>query len=589
MRGRGGSGHGRADRWIRLITPHFELYTDVGEGSARSAILYFEQVRAFFAEAAPVKGGVTEFPVRIVIFKNAKQYQPYAFNSVAFAYYASTQWRDIIVMQDAETEHFPTAIHEYMHLIVRHSGLNLPLWLNEGWADVYSTLKPIGNKTELGTIIPGHVQQLDSGKWLDFDTLTSVNERSPYYNESNRAGMFYAESWALVHMLYLAPDYKPHFREFVTALLQGKSAAEACQSAYGRTSAQVFADLQFYLKRNQLYGVLFPVKLTKAEDEALATPASDLDTGLALADLLAAANKRDQAQAAYERLAKAYPDKPEIPQALGYLAWQNQDNASARQYFERAFAAGDDDPQMCFHLATLEQIANQPTDKIVPPLLRALKSRPDYTDARIELGIAELNAHNYEGALASFVQLHDIPAERAAMVFNGMAFAYAQKGDLNSAREMAMKARKWDRKEEDTRQTDNLLRFLDNAEAVTKTPGRVETAQADGARPTIRRTVPPASSPEPRIVRPGERLASVQGTMKTLDCSDVHPRLEVQVGDKLLTFEVTEPDKVVLRHEGADTFDFTCGPQKPFPVTIEYVPSPGGASGSAGSVRTLQF
>src|SRR5579862_3278151 len=226
-----------ADPWIRLNTPHFELYTTAGEKPGRQAILYFEQVRSFFNQVAPVSGG-TEFPVRIIIFKNEKQYKPYSFNEVAFAYFAYSRNRDYIVLQTADIEHFPTAIHEYMHLIVRQSGLALPLWLNEGWADVYSTLKPVGGKSVIGDLIPGHVQTLMQEKWLSLDSLTAVNEKSPSYNESKRAGIFYAESWAMVHMLYLAPDYKQKFPEFVGALLRSKTFNDASQAVYGRSAAQ---------------------------------------------------------------------------------------------------------------------------------------------------------------------------------------------------------------------------------------------------------------------------------------------------------------------------------------------------------------
>src|SRR5580658_1372548 len=153
-----------ADQWTHLATPHFELYTTVGEKTGRQAILYFEQVRSFFTQAAPVTG-VAEFPVRLIIFKSEKQYRPYAASDAAFAFFAASRNRNYIVMQDAETEHFPTAIHEYMHLIVRNSHLTLPLWLNEGWADVYSTLRPVGGKTVVGDLVPGYVQALSSEKW----------------------------------------------------------------------------------------------------------------------------------------------------------------------------------------------------------------------------------------------------------------------------------------------------------------------------------------------------------------------------------------------------------------------------------------
>src|SRR5580698_3616189 len=181
-----------ADQWVKLTTPHFELYTTAGEKSGRQAILYFEQVRSFFTQVAPVSG-FTEFPVRIIVFKSEKQYKPYSWNEVAFAYFTATRDRNYIVMQDAELDHFPTAIHEYMHLIVHQSKLKLPLWLNEGWADVYSTLKPLGAKTTIGELIPGHLQELQQEKWLSLDALTSVDEKSPVYNERRRVGIFYAE------------------------------------------------------------------------------------------------------------------------------------------------------------------------------------------------------------------------------------------------------------------------------------------------------------------------------------------------------------------------------------------------------------
>src|SRR5579862_7893540 len=66
-----------ADNWLRLSTPHFELYTDAGEKRGREAILYFEQVRTFFTNISPSKKAST-FPVRIVAFRNEKQYRPYS-------------------------------------------------------------------------------------------------------------------------------------------------------------------------------------------------------------------------------------------------------------------------------------------------------------------------------------------------------------------------------------------------------------------------------------------------------------------------------------------------------------------------------
>ena len=509
-----------ADQWVRLTTPHFELYTTAGEKKGREVVLYFEQVRSFFTQSAPVKGGVTEFPVRIIVFKSEKQYLPYRASEVAFAYYARGQYRDHIVMQEADEEHMPATIHEYMHLVVSHSGLNLPPWLNEGWADVYSTLKPIGAKTMIGDLIPGRVQDLSTEKWMSFEALTSVDAHSPAYNEKKRAGIFYAESWALVHMLYLSPEYKTKFAPFVSAILQGKNAAEACQTVYGVPASKVYADLQAYLHRNMLYGAAFQVKLTKSESEAEMAPVDESEAALMLADVLAAAGKKE-AQAVYEKLAAANPGKPEIERSLGYLVWQHGDRTAARGHFEKAFAAGDKDPQMCFHLAVLEREAQAPDEKIIPPLQRALLSRSDYTDARLQLGFVQMNAHNYDAALASFVQLHSISSEQAASVFNAMAYAYLQKGDLAQARKQAISARKWDKTEAETRQTDELIRFLDLEETAGRpapAPPTIEAASLsapsesskdESSAPVLKRREVPLTRTSNPFVQPGEKIERV--------------------------------------------------------------------------------
>ena len=160
--------------------------------------------------------------------------------------------------------------------------------MNEGLADVYSTLKPMGKKAMIGDLIPGDVQVLQNQKWMTFDALTQVDHQSQAYNEKNRAGTFYAESWALVHMLFLSPEYAPKFPAFLVAISSGKSAAEACQAAYSRSSAQVFKDLQMYFHRNRLFGATFNVSLSKSEEEAEASPIDTLGSEIVLADILAA-------------------------------------------------------------------------------------------------------------------------------------------------------------------------------------------------------------------------------------------------------------------------------------------------------------
>src|SRR5215471_11609914 len=132
---------GLAADWSKVGTANFEIYTTAGERDARQTLQLFEQVRAFFM-AVKSTSVTTRLPVTIVAFRNPKEYKPYTVSEAAAAYYTGDEQHDYIVMSNLTQEVAPTAIHEYMHLIVRHSGLKMPIWLNEGFADVYSTLKP---------------------------------------------------------------------------------------------------------------------------------------------------------------------------------------------------------------------------------------------------------------------------------------------------------------------------------------------------------------------------------------------------------------------------------------------------------------
>lgn len=599
------------DQWLHLTTPHFEMYTTGGEKRAREVILYFEEVRSFFAQASPVRG-VTEFPVRIVAFKNAKQYAPYRINAFASAFYTKGRYRDYIVLGDLDPEHLPVAIHEYMHLVVQNSGIKLPIWLNEGWADVYSTLKPMGKKSMVGDMLPGRVQVLQQQKWMPFDALTSVDHKSPAYNETDRASIFYAESWALTHMLYLSPAYSTNFNKFLLSLNSGADTNAACRAAFGKTGGEVFADLKQYLSSSQLYGAVFDAKLTKSEEEATVASATDFDSALMSADLFAAINNVDRAKAAYTALALQNPDRPEIPQSLGYLAWQKHDSEAARVQFEKAFTAGSKDPQLCFHLAMFELNGGNGQAKAIPALRRALELKPDYLDARLELGMAELNAKAYPEAIADLLRIKQIDPTRAGRYFNALAYAYTQTGNVPQARKQIEAATKWDSTDDDKERTASLLRYLDaraqaeqhnkanGSVAVQPEPAPEQINEKGETRPRLARApaapatpfAPPSpNSPANPFVARGQKVLRAEGTAKEVGCQG-GLQITILSGGTLMTFAIPKPDMVLLKHNSEYTFDFTCGPQKPFPIAVEYIPAEHAvkiAGKIAGDVKSLEF
>jgi Flp pilus assembly protein TadD len=572
-----------ADQWIRLTTPHFELLTSAGEKKGREAILYFEQVRSFFLAASPSKH-VPDFPVRIIAFRGEKQFKPYKMNDFAAAYYVGNHDRDYIVMEDIQPEHYPVAIHEYTHLIIKHAGLKLPVWMNEGWADLFSTLKPYGKKALVGELIPGRVQTIQNSRWIPLSVLAGVNNDSPFYNERDKANVFYAESWVFMHMLFLDKEYAPHFAAFVGAINAGKPLAEACQLALGKSMADVEKDLHFYLSKNRLFGALFDVKLDKSAEEAVITEPSDFETGMALADILASIRKTDEARSAYEKLAKENPGRPEVEASLGYLAWQTGDRSATRDHFAKALAAGTRDPQMCYNYALLVSETSD-RDAQVAALNRAIELKPDYVEARLQLGSVLLAKQDFPGALAALKEVKKVNADQAEWFFGGLAFAQMRTGDNAGARKNAELAKKWAKTPSETQTAYEILRYLDGMEKQQPEGAQPVASVADAGRPTL---VHHDAPPVPAIETVSDPLSQAEGKAQKLDCSAHGARLTILTATGSMTFDIPDPKAVAIKNSSEITHDFTCGPQSGYRVVVGYL-KPDKPGLSAGVVRTLEF
>src|ERR1035438_2703305 len=111
--------------WIRLQPPGFDLSTSAGARNARDTLGEFEQVHAFFLQAFGASAATAD-TVHLVVFNSQKEFEPYRINEYAIAYYHQTSNGDYIVLSHGGADTFPIAVHEYVHLLVRHAGFKFP-------------------------------------------------------------------------------------------------------------------------------------------------------------------------------------------------------------------------------------------------------------------------------------------------------------------------------------------------------------------------------------------------------------------------------------------------------------------------------
>lgn len=373
--------------WIKLSTPNFIVYASCPEDEARETLEIFEEARDFFLRAKPVQGSFTG-TVTLVIFGSAKEYQPYGRGPSKPAYYSGSELGDYVVMSDLKDFRRIAAIHEYVHLLVRHSGLNLPLWLNEGMADVYSTLRMQDGKILVGATPTQRTYSLTTQRWIKMPGFVKVDMKSAEYNEAEQATVFYGQSWLLAHMLMLDSAYRDKFPAFLERVSKTGSSETAFSDTYNKSLADVERAMNAYFRQTSIGAQLFDAAEVNVQG-ASATPAAEVETGPLLAVLRAATGNVDDGLARLKKLAAEHPGNLGIEEAWARLEWARKDYEAALEHLGAARAAGREKWKTNWDYARISMAAGGDRNAIRQALEEAVKEKPELREARMLLDALE--------------------------------------------------------------------------------------------------------------------------------------------------------------------------------------------------------
>jgi tetratricopeptide (TPR) repeat protein len=563
--------------WALAADPQFEVYSQAGSESARTALAWFEQLRTWIIRETGLKPDRLR-PARVIGFARVEDYQQYRLHTSAAAYYVGTEGRDYIVMVLAGPNEFGIAAHEYAHLVLHSTGWQLPPWLGEGMAELFGTVRITERGATLGGDRTEHLQNLRHRPWMPIAQLLRLTAEAHERQSQPDASMFYAQSWALAEMLSLSPDYQPRLRALIPSLASGVPGDAALVSIYGRPLEAITADLQLWVERRRAGRA---VRLNGAASDT-APPAVDVDPQhirLLLAGLLLDAGEWRRAEPLYRDLLREAPENGDVHAALGTLALQSGDLAAAQREWQRAIEDGITDDALCFRYWVLAQNAGVPAETMRPILERAIALRPQFDDARYSLALLLKNSGDPEQAVEHLRAMREVTPARA--------FAYwaALSDGLNS-----------------------LERF-DEAEAAAKTAGlhaataaergralelihiaRTEVAvQLDrdsNGRPRMVTTRIPRRTPDWNpFVQPGDDVRRAEGLLREIDCSTGVTRILLDTAGGPLALAIADPTRVQMRNAPPE---FTCGAQTGNSVTVVYAASQTRPD-AAGTVRGIDF
>jgi len=477
-----------AGDWIKVTSPNFVLYTTAREYEARIVLTAFEQARDFFLRTRPTKLD-TVAPVTLVSFDTEREYKPFSPKAFTPAYYVADEQSDFVVMCDLEDLRTRAAVHEYVHSLVRHSGLNLPAWLNEGIAEVYSNMEAKDGRILVGKMLEDRVYSLTHQNWMRTPALVAVGHNSPEYNEATRASLFYAQSWMLTHMLMLSPEYAPKFPAFLEKISETGSSQAALAEIYGKSLAELDRATNVYFRGGTLGAAAYKGEAVKVEISKPA-PAREVEIGLILARVQMLAGHPEDAAKRLTQLETTAGVAPELDEARAYVAWKKNDREEAFRQLETAMSHGATNWKTYWDYARLSGMMDADRDKRMAALRQAIERKSDFDEAHLMLGRELHLKSEHAAAIAELQKIKTPDPEFAAGMYLMMAYSAASLKRDADARQWAEEARKLARRPEEIAGADALLNHL-------QTPGNTTpqfttpTKTDDSDRPTLRHKDPP--------------------------------------------------------------------------------------------------
>ena len=398
--------------WFEVSTAHFNFYSCGPIGNVYKLAGRLEQFSSAYAQLAGAQA-VASPPIVVMVFPDRPTMEPYlpVYNgrpATIAAFFHHGLGENLIVLSLPEPGarlDLDVIFHEYAHFLFRRNDNVWPLWLKEGMAEMYSTFETAGRNAQIGAPIPHHLRVLTEQPLMPLTELFSVQPDSPAYNEQERQGVFYAESWLLTHFLMAGdiPGYISRFGQFSTLLHQGQLPVDAFTNALQTPLPAMEAQLHRYLLRGQFRPVNLLVSTNlSAPIASKVRTVAPVEVCFRLGYELLLLGRLDDAEPHFVTAHGLTPASPLPEEGLGLLASRRGQTDVALQNLQTAIARGSQNflvyyayAQDKYH-ATADAEGRQTTladpqaGEIREALRRSISLMPDFAPAHELLGFFEM-------------------------------------------------------------------------------------------------------------------------------------------------------------------------------------------------------
>lgn len=502
---------------VRLETSGLSIVTDAGEASARPLIDRVLEMKLAF----PIE---YEANLTVLVLTDRQRFQRIRPAPSAAAFFQRSAGESYIVLaQPSDLRHFR---HEFVHFALDHVAAPLPLWLEEGLAEYYSTIEARADHLLAGRPVPEHLAYLRTQGIPPL--LPILKQQGDPLRET------YAAGWALAHMLQHDHHYRGRYGDFWRRLQQGEDSLSALRDAFGRPVAALERDLRAYVERSTHAETRIGLRgAIDAPVRVVATPLSPDEFDEHYIALARAMGRLDAVYAAVEQSAKrGKPGAQAVAAALRATAGNQLEEA--RAHWERAMDEGARGAEVLYEYAGVLRDTGAPESDIADALVRVVEVNPRFTPAHLWLAAIEGRRSRWHVA-EKHLSVAAQESPRRFDVWYELAFARREQRKIDAARQAATKA------------VALAIHALDRekAQALLLTPA----ALPEPARPVTR-----AKSWDLPV---GDR--QVESDWLELICGDA-AIVKLANGEE---FTIRDPRQVSLQNAGGLSIEFQCGKQEP--------------------------
>lgn len=389
--------------WLEIKTEHFTVLTDASERQLRHTAGQLERMHDVFAKLLP--NATSDPGSSIVVFalrdrRDFGSLEPAAYLAkgsldLAGLFLSGKDRSYILLRLDSSGDHpYSVVYHEYTHYMTRNATW-LPVWLNEGLAQFYQNTDIFDHEVRLGQPDANQLLFLREQKLLPLQTLFQVDHKSPYYHEENKGNIFYAESWALTHFLFLQDFGKTsRLHTYAQYLTTGETPLAAAQHAFGNLHV-LESQFDAYIRHGEYKELTMPLQNAVDEKSLQVTPISAPEADALRADVLVRDDRPTEAEALARAALAQDPQSAEAHESMGLIKLRAGDMTAARKFYGDAVALHSASFLAYYYFGTLSMSDGANAQQQAADSLReAIKRNPRFAPA-IE-SLAQYDAMHHE-------------------------------------------------------------------------------------------------------------------------------------------------------------------------------------------------